>query len=556
MQLVHSIEIRGLRSLQQVELDEVGHFTSIVGKNSAGKSNVLRALNLFFHGEVGPGEPLMFSRDTFRAIPRTRKKKMIEVKVRFRLPTAFNFPKPLKSNLAKLGNDFTITRRWTLNKQDLPIDEFVLVGMTSVGNQQELAQQFLNLITFRYIPNRTVPALVLRDESRSLAKSLQIRLKGKGSVTDLVQELQTAAAAFLRPASVSMSGTGAPLSDPAVAAPKELGELFSLAGFQARGRSGDTIRDEDWGSGHQAFFLYQLLYALDTHYSRFFGWKQATIWGVEEPESGLHRELETRLAAELRAWTLDKRSKLQVLQTTHSPVFTMAGDAGYWVELSGPSSKLTRSPIPRLVRDSELRGVSGWIQPILAFPTSPVVLVEGPIDVDVLTHVAETVGRPDIKFLCLPQLDPAEKAGGKDSIVTYMRRHGGLLASRAEGAPLIVLLDWDVSDQELAKARSAYGSKGSFGVVRQDKTMCHSRLGPNFRGIERFYPLEVVRDAISRGELVAVDRPPSEISVAADKFTTGKNALKTRVLQRTSSTGLGAGLTGLIAQVEKALKVV
>lgn len=64
-------------------------------------------------------------------------------------------------------------------------------------------------------------------------------------------------------------------------------------------------------------------------HGRFFGWKQATIWGVEEPEAALHRDLETRLADQFRRWCLDSDTKLQLFVTTHSPVFTMAADSGH-----------------------------------------------------------------------------------------------------------------------------------------------------------------------------------------------------------------------------------
>src|SRR3546814_8285248 len=84
-----------------------------------------------------------------------------------------------------------------------------------------------------------------------------------------------------------------------------------MSGFQAQGLNGATIRDEDWGAGQQAFFLLHLLRDIDTDYSRQLGWRQATVWAEEEPESGLHRELQTRHSKKLIEWTSEQGRRLQ-----------------------------------------------------------------------------------------------------------------------------------------------------------------------------------------------------------------------------------------------------
>ena len=542
MELIYKVSVQGLRSIQDREIDKLGGVTTLVGKNSSGKSNVLRALNLFFNDEIEPGKPLDFARDYYvPASEKSKKKKRIAVSVTFRLPQNFHFPQPIAATGAKLGTSFTISRRWELDRQKRIVDNLELEGAgPDADNPSELARQFLNLITYRYIPNRTVPALVLRDESRSLAKSLQIRLKGDTSVDDLLDGLQNAAQRLLKPISRSLKATGAPLENPEVSAPTDLGELLTVRGFQATSPTGSRVRDEDWGSGHQAFFLYQLLYALDTHYSLFFGWKQATIWGVEEPESGLHRDLETRLAQEFRLWVADLRSKIQIIQTTHSPIFTMASDRGFWVFLEDGSTRIQSMDVPELVRSAEIRGVSGWIQPILAFPTSPVVLVEGELDVEALYHVSSVAGDRSVRFLSLPQLDPAEKGAGKDSILTYLKRHSALISNRPPGAPLVVVFDWEVSDDHLNQARSAYGAgaDGTRRVVRMNSSYCDPRMSKNFKGIERFYPTRIVEDAVNADEFLAVVKTGKPISIAADQLSKAKRPLLNRLKQTTDQAEL------------------
>jgi hypothetical protein len=489
---------------------------------------------LFFNGHVESGKALDFDRDFFfDPADKRRRKKQIRIEVQFSLPPNFKYPKSVAATKGKLGENFSIARTWERDRQGRIVDRIEVP--TSPGLDTQYAWHFLNLITYRYIPNRTVPTLVLKDESRALAKSIQIRLKGNTSADDLIDGLQKASESLLKDASKSFQAAGAPIAEPQVAAPADLGELLTISGFQARASLGNSVRDEDWGSGHQAFFLYQLLYALDTHYSRFFGWKQATVWGVEEPESGLHRDLETQLAGEMRRWADDYRSKMQIVGTTHSPVFAMAAATGYWTEITNGATGLKAEKVPELVRAAERRGVSGWTQPVLAFPTAPVVLVEGKIDAAVLEHVATLHGSLSVRFMPLPELDPAEKGAGKDAITSYLKRHGGLIPNRPPGCPLSVVLDWDVSDVELKAARDAYGEGGGARVIRMDASYCDPRVGKTFAGIERFYPVDVIEGAIKAGELVAATPVGKPISVAKDELLQAKWALAERVRKLTLS---------------------
>jgi energy-coupling factor transporter ATP-binding protein EcfA2 len=49
---ISSLTIRNLRSIKEINLDLRGGLTTIVGANSSGKSNILRALELFFTGRI------------------------------------------------------------------------------------------------------------------------------------------------------------------------------------------------------------------------------------------------------------------------------------------------------------------------------------------------------------------------------------------------------------------------------------------------------------------------------------------------------------------------
>jgi hypothetical protein len=531
LDLIKSIKIEGLRSIQDQTLPTTGSLNVFVGKNSSGKSNALRALNVFFNGVIEPDKPIDFSRDHFEQVPRKKKRKRISVEVEFQLPKSFNLRQGLEP-LKAFGNQFTIIRYWELDQLRRPYEKLeVRIQGQIINDAENLGRQFLSLITYRYIPNRTVPSAILKDESQAIANSIFGRMKGDQHAAALLHALSDAAERMLFDASKSLSNVGSPLESPSVSTATSIGEMLTMGGFKAKGAHGLSVQDEDWGAGHQAFFLYQVLKTLDTTYSRFFGWKQATIWGVEEPEAALHRELETRLAEQFRSWCFEESARIQLFVTTHSPIFTMAADNGYWTELDQGESKFERLSIPELTRAAETKGVAGWVHPILYFPWNPVVLTEGPIDSEVLSHVAHLTGIDHLKFVCLPELNTQERRGGKDKIIAFLKNSLGLIQNRAREAPLIVLLDWEVSKQDLDKARLAYGPGGDKFVHLMDESNCNSLLGKDFKGIERFYPPEVIVDAHQAGELIVGIQKGKPYSVSQDQLNSGKGALRRRILK-------------------------
>lgn len=49
MSVVGYVEVENFRSLRRIEMIDLDEYVPIIGLNSSGKSNVLRALNLFFN---------------------------------------------------------------------------------------------------------------------------------------------------------------------------------------------------------------------------------------------------------------------------------------------------------------------------------------------------------------------------------------------------------------------------------------------------------------------------------------------------------------------------
>jgi len=114
MQLIKSIEIDHFRSIQAPQIVEVGHFTAIAGLNNSGKSNLLRALHLFFTGIIEPSVNFDFFKDyNLHDVKSKKRAKDIRVTVTFDLPRHFKFRKGLEPVKKLLGRTFSVTKAWS-----------------------------------------------------------------------------------------------------------------------------------------------------------------------------------------------------------------------------------------------------------------------------------------------------------------------------------------------------------------------------------------------------------------------------------------------------------
>jgi predicted ATP-dependent endonuclease of OLD family len=299
----------------------------------------------------------------------------------------------------------------------------------------------------------------------------------------------------------------APIQRLIMGTPSEVPSLLSLSGFSAETSTGALIRDDSLGAGSQAYIMFLLLKTIDTNYGGTFGWRQGVVWAVEEPESSLHKDLEQKLAIMLSSWSEDEKLKIQVLATTHSETIITAANKGFLVELDQGRTIIRPKEIPELVFKAAAAGISGPVEPMLCFPTNPVVLVEGPLDRMILEKVAErTRTACAFKFLCLHELDPSTGGSGVDAIITYLKQHGRLAQNRAIDSPIIVIFDNDIDEEKLRQARKYYGTNGDHRVLRMDVKHADNSVSDSIGGIERFYPKELfVKARKKRVVAVSID---------------------------------------------------
>ena len=97
--LISQIEVTNFRSIKYAKID-CSAYNLFCGQNDVGKSNILKALNLFFNQETDFKTPFNFSADYNKyalaeAQTSKKKKQLIRIKITFKKPDSYrSIPTP------------------------------------------------------------------------------------------------------------------------------------------------------------------------------------------------------------------------------------------------------------------------------------------------------------------------------------------------------------------------------------------------------------------------------------------------------------------------------
>jgi hypothetical protein len=235
MRLLREIVIHDFRSIAAASLGGLGDITPLVGLNGSGKSNVLRALNVFFTGYVEAADLLDIRRD-FRE-PRRKAKRRLMIQATLDFGVFESLRREYEESLERLAEGsplITIRKEWTLH----PITREQVVAVSAASPDNELrtldeedvayVTRLLNSIRFRYIPNHIHPSQVLQYEQEAIRKVLVDRLGKKGMLTErTVKALQTGAVDLMGPIAESMTAATGDIAEVELATPEDWGSRCS-----------------------------------------------------------------------------------------------------------------------------------------------------------------------------------------------------------------------------------------------------------------------------------------------------------------------------------------
>lgn len=498
MKLISKVSIESFRSIRKDRVEDLGDLTAIAGLNNSGKSNLLRALNAFFSGETDPSSPLTVDDDFFRPDLRKKKAKRIGITVTFSLPSQFRFRKGLESVEEALGGrTFKLSKVWTRGGRTSVY--YLNESRVDLETRQKI-DQFLQLVNFRYIPNRVLPVEVIRNEHRALRDVLVRRLgqRARGSegafeaIKDVSQKMiQELVDRFRR----ACPDAG----DVRLATPASWNEMVFAFGYRLAS-AGVEIEDAAQGSGIQSLLMLETLYLIDRDYFQKFGWRQAAIWALEEPESSLHSSLEAQVASYLRDISGDQSSRLQVLCTTHSDLVVQYADRVVTARINDGETKFEVRPNKREALELLSReGVSRWVHPLLYYPLDALVFVSGEFDYVFLEEAFKCMRRQSgFRVTYLKLLDGTGKTGGDDEIRKYIKSNVQTISNRQSDSPVIVILDWDAAKRKQEFER-LLEPDDPYKVLVWPQSAFNPRLGSSFRGIERSYSDRIIEEGEKAG---------------------------------------------------------
>lgn len=315
--LIKKIEITNFRSIQYCLID-CSEYNLFCGQNDVGKSNILKALNLFFNQRTDFETPFNFGVDYNKyslaeAQTSKKKKQFIKVKITFKTPQSYR---------SIQNTEFFIEKTFDRNDK-------TGVGTIKYSEESTKARsaisRILNQIRFVYIP-----ALKGKEVIQYLLGLLgEQQLIGSTQIEDLNKSINTTTSdlsELLNDANIAIGATfGLPtlLSDfwrqLSVGTDYEYTEKIEQNLSAKKGTSVKlnasfyqiplTMR----GDGVKSKFLPPILKWLQNHNTQ-----QTFIWGIDEPENSL----EFRAAEALSTLFCNEYAKAtQIFATSHSMAF-------------------------------------------------------------------------------------------------------------------------------------------------------------------------------------------------------------------------------------------
>ena len=302
MQLIREIEISYFRSFYKAKLRNLSDLNVVFGKNDSGKSNIVRALNLFFNGSPDHNQEFEFPIDfsEFRASEADENedvRKFLYVKVTFNTPPNFR---------PSLGNQFYVKRQWTVSRGQ---DYHEEMSASIPSNRRHIARRFLNKIRFIYIPaikDVTIFEMLLSNIHEVIAESDEF-VTTIGDLSENLHELTQNMFDSL-PTEVATSTK--------IGAPKRMKQMFQTLDFEtiSEGEASPKSLTRQRGDGVKVRHIPELLKFISDGDGYDFH-----VWGFEEPENSL--DFVAAQSEAKRFGSLAQDEKIQVFMTTHSPSF-------------------------------------------------------------------------------------------------------------------------------------------------------------------------------------------------------------------------------------------
>ena len=300
--MISNIKIRNFRSIDQLDIP-TSRITGFVGLNDVGKSNILRALNLFFNDETDRGKPLDFDQDFNKhAVTRKKKAKEIIIEITVDLPRSYQ----------KADTSAIWRRVWRSDGERIEGRKRSYPDGGEFGSYSKIPT-FLDRIRYHYVPaikdqqffanlQGKIYEVIAHVATQSLRKSAK---EFEASIEEHIAELVSEVSGLFHfPSGLEL--------------PTNLRNIFENLEFKA-----GNVPLAQRGDGIKVRHVPIILKFLDEKRNSLMnqgGVRHSSIWGFEEPENNIEFSAAFDLAQQFSDFANSNR---QIMFTTHSPAFYM-----------------------------------------------------------------------------------------------------------------------------------------------------------------------------------------------------------------------------------------
>ena len=314
--MIEKIEIQYFRSIYRATISNISEINIFSGKNDTGKSNVLKALNLFFNNYiVSEGDYVFKENYNIQRLDEVRRetvkgKQFIQIKITFKRGQQYE---------RTLPDSFTISKKWNREDETPQITDDIEMqlkkqGRTYNARSRASLTRFLNNIKYIYIP--AIKDQKLFDEMLKKLQNIVYSKKLSGN-EQLTASLSTLFEnVVIATKELSDEFKEATNVDSMIATPTEVDELYKTLRILTT-MAGSTVSLENRGDGIRIRYIPSILNYIAQNAS------EKYIWGFEEPENSLEFIMAREMAEDFYQ-SYAKNSLIML--TTHSPAFIDLGN--------------------------------------------------------------------------------------------------------------------------------------------------------------------------------------------------------------------------------------
>jgi predicted ATP-dependent endonuclease of OLD family len=400
---ITKIEISNFRSIKDkisIESENINLLT-LVGGNSSGKSNILRAVNLFFNGVIEPGKNYNPVVDLNQS--NSTKRGRIYIELEFDSSNDRSMTTFLNKNHSSEFKDNKVPIALSLYTNGNMQYSFTVSGGQK-KNLPELRQRILDYVNCIYIPAIKDYNTILNQQMLKKIVALTFHGWGKGrrgskvigeqkeKFQNLLGEIQNVLDESGNIASDIITEVVPAVDKFSFSLPYDnLEEFLGTVLFEVKEEHlSSSINLENVGSGVQSFTIFTMLKLLHELRPTNTYKKSKFIWLIEEPETFMHHDLQRMTKQKLSEYSNDGI----IFLTSHSPVFVDKSNFNNsYVVYQDHMTKLNKISARNILK--VLAGNLGLdIQDFLPFKRYNL-LVEGDTDKKILTELYKLFKKDD-----------------------------------------------------------------------------------------------------------------------------------------------------------------